>query len=90
MGVSPAAVKVNSARTKWGSCSGKKNLNFSWRLLMADDPVIDYVVVHELAHLTHMNHSADFWQGVEHILPNYHTHEHALITLQEQLRSENW
>lgn len=57
MGVVPAAVKINGAKTRWGSCSGKKSLNFSWRLIMAEDNVIDYVVVHELAHITEMNHS---------------------------------
>ncbi|MCL2068918.1 MAG: M48 family metallopeptidase, partial [Oscillospiraceae bacterium] len=61
MNVTPIAVKINGAKTRWGSCSGKKSLNFSWRLIMADDDVIDYVVVHELAHITQMNHSVRFW-----------------------------
>ena len=71
MGVMPIAVKINGAKTRWGSCSGKRNLNFSWRLIMADDDVIDYVVVHELAHITEMNHSARFWAIVGGLLPDY-------------------
>jgi len=71
MGVAPAAVKINGAKTRWGSCSSKRNVNFSWRLIMAQDSVIDYVVVHELAHLTEMNHSARFWAIVEGVVPDY-------------------
>ena len=62
MNVSPTAVKINGAKTRWGSCSAKKSLNFSWRLVLADDVVIDYVVVHELAHITEMNHSSRLWR----------------------------
>jgi len=71
MRVNPTAVKVNSARRRWGSCSGKKSINFSWRLVMASDRVIDYVVVHELAHLLQMDHSARFWGIVEAVIPDY-------------------
>jgi len=55
-GVNPAAVKINNTMKRWGSCSSKKSLNFSWRLIMANDSVIDYVVIHELVHLVEMNH----------------------------------
>jgi len=71
MSVTPAAIKINGAKTRWGSCSAKKNINFSWRLIMTGDDVIDYVVVHELAHLTEMNHSKRFWAIVEGVLPDY-------------------
>ena len=71
MGVSPARVKVTGAKTRWGSCSSQGNLNFSWRLMLADDRAIDYVVVHELAHLREMNHSPRFWAVVEAVLPDY-------------------
>jgi predicted metal-dependent hydrolase len=71
MGVAPSAVKVNGAKSRWGSCSGKKSLNFSWRLIMAGDDVVDYVVVHELAHITEMNHSERFWAVVAAVLPDY-------------------
>ena len=60
MNVTPSDIKINSAKTHWGSCSAKKSLNFSWRLIMAEDVVIDYVVVHELAHIIEMNHCVKF------------------------------
>lgn len=71
MGVTPRKAKLSDARTRWGSCSSKKNINLSWRLVFCPLPVIDYVVVHELSHLTYMNHSKEFWARVEEILPNY-------------------
>ncbi len=63
--------KINGANRRWGSCSQKKSLNFSWRLILAPLSVVDYVVVHELAHTKEMNHSAKFWNLVEQILPDY-------------------
>jgi len=67
----PEQVKITSARTRWGSCSPNGSLNFTWRLVMAPLDVIDYVVVHELAHLRVKNHSKRFWREVEAILPGY-------------------
>jgi predicted metal-dependent hydrolase len=64
-------VKITNARKRWGSCSTKGNLCFSWRLIMAPLEVIDYVVVHELAHIEHKDHSRKFWGKVESILPDY-------------------
>ncbi len=64
-------LRISGARTRWGSCSTRGNVNFSWRLLQAPLKVIDYVVVHELAHLVYHNHSAAFWALVEHIMPGY-------------------
>lgn len=64
-------VRITSARTRWGSCSGKNNLNFTYRLAMAPLNVIEYVVVHELAHLKHRNHSKAFWNEVGMIKPDY-------------------
>ena len=64
-------VRISSARTRWGSCSSKDTLSFSWRLVMAPPEVIDYVVVHELCHLKIMNHSKAFWAQVQSILPDY-------------------
>jgi predicted metal-dependent hydrolase len=64
-------VKITRAKARWGSCSPRGNLNFSWRLVMAPMPVIDYVVVHELVHLREKNHSRRFWEGVKAILPDY-------------------
>ena len=67
-------VRITSARTRWGSCSGKNNLNFTYRLSMAPLAVIEYVVVHELSHLKVRNHSPAFWQAVGRILPGYQEH----------------
>ncbi len=60
----PGRVTIRDTRTRWGSCSAKGNLSFSWRLMMAPESVLDYVVAHEVAHLAQMNHSARFWQCV--------------------------
>ena len=67
----PRQVKINSARTRWGSCSSKGTLNFTWRLVMAPLEVIDYVVIHELSHLRVRDHSRKFWNVVEAIDPEY-------------------
>lgn len=90
MGVAPSAVKVTGAKTRWGSCSSKKSINFSWRLIMADDGIIDYVVVHELAHLFEMNHSSRFCRIVAGVLPDYKERETKLKALQRRLVNENW
>ncbi|MDR3277888.1 MAG: M48 family metallopeptidase [Oscillospiraceae bacterium] len=90
MGVMPAAVKITGAAARWGSCSGKGSINFSWRLIMADDDVIDYVVVHELAHITEMNHSAAFWRIVDDILPDRKQRQARLNELQKRLGGEDW
>ena len=68
---SPKQVKISSARTRWGSCSPDGTLNFTWRLVMAPLEVIDYVVIHELAHLRVKNHSSKFWDVVKAIDPQY-------------------
>ena len=84
MVVTPSAIKINGAKTRWGSCSTRKSLNFSWRLIMANDDVIDYVVVHELAHLIEMNHSPKFWAIVETVLPDYRERKAKLKLLQKR------
>lgn len=61
---------ISGSEDKMGSCSSKGNLNFNWRLIMAP-PVMDYIVVHELAHLIHPNHGRDFWRLVESVIPDY-------------------
>lgn len=71
MGVRPARVKITSAKTRWGSCSSKGVICFSWRLMQKPDAFIEYVVVHELAHLRELNHSARFWAIVGSVLPDY-------------------
>ena len=71
MSVSFTSVGITGAMKQWGSCTAKKRLNFSWRLIAADDDLIDYVIIHELAHITELNHSARFWDIVEREMPNY-------------------
>jgi len=73
-------VRVTSAMTRWGSCSGKNNLNFTYRLSMAPLDVIEYVVVHELVHLKVRNHSQAFWRSVAEINPDYKQHRQWLKT----------
>ena len=90
MNLFPNGVKINSAKSRWGSCSSKGNLNFSWMLIMADDDVIDYVVVHELAHMVAMNHSPHFWSIVERHFPQYEECRERLKVLQHRLSEEDW
>jgi len=89
-GLTPAAVKINGAKTRWGSCSPRNSLNFSWRLIMAEDDVIDYVVVHELMHIKEHNHSDRFWAAVERVLPDYAQRKAKLKGLQKKLAGEDW
>ncbi len=72
-------VKISDAGKRWGSCSSKKNLNFSWRLVMAPSKVIDYVLVHELAHILELNHSKKFWDTVGQMFPDYKVHRKWLM-----------
>ena len=90
MKVNPTAIRITSAKTRWGSCSGKNSVNFSWKLIMADDDTIDYVVVHELAHITEHNHSSKFWKIVEGIVPDYKEKKEKLKILEEKLSKEDW
>ena len=71
MKISFKKVTLRAQTTRWGSCSSAGNLNFNWKLVHFPPAVIDYVIVHELAHRKHMDHSADFWQFVEQFLPDY-------------------
>ena len=64
-------IKINKAKTRWGSCSHINNLNFNYRLILAPEYVLDYVVIHELAHTVHKNHSSNFWDFVEIMMPEY-------------------
>lgn len=67
----PSEVKIKEQKRRWGSCSSRGNVYFNWRIIMAPDQVIDYIVVHEIAHLIHRNHSPVFYRCVEAILPDY-------------------
>jgi len=65
-----ARVSVRDTKSRWGSCSGQGNLSFSWRLIFTPEPVLDYVVAHEVSHLAEMNHGPRFWRLVESLTPN--------------------
>jgi predicted metal-dependent hydrolase len=65
-----AQVNVRDTKSRWGSCSGQGNLSFSWRLIFAPEPVLDYVIAHEVAHLVEMNHGPSFWRLVETLTPD--------------------
>lgn len=80
MGVTYGRITIRKQRTKWGSCSSKGNLNFNALLMLAPPPVQDYIVVHELAHRKHLNHSTQFWTEVEKMLPDYRRQEAWLKT----------
>lgn len=75
MGESFGNITIKNQKKRWGSCSSVRNLNFNWRLIMAPREVLDYVVVHELCHLRQMNHSKEFWDEVEKVLPDYKVHK---------------
>jgi len=70
-GVKYGKIRISGARKRWGSCGVGGNLNFSWRLIMAPLEVVDYVVVHEITHITKRGHSKDFWAKVGAIMPDY-------------------
>ncbi|MEG0811984.1 MAG: SprT family zinc-dependent metalloprotease [Eubacterium sp.] len=90
MGVYPSGLKINGANTRWGSCSGKNSLNFSWKLMMGSEDAVDYVVVHELAHILEHNHSAHFWEIVRKQMPDFEQRKEKLKILAQQLSAENW
>lgn len=75
MKVQYGRITIRNQKTRWGSCSSKRNLNFNCLLMLAPDDVVDYVVVHELCHLIEMNHSKAFWSQVEQVMPDYKKHK---------------
>jgi predicted metal-dependent hydrolase len=71
LGVQPNTVRVIELKYRWASCSAQGRLNFHWKCMMAPLTVLDYIIVHELAHMLHANHSASFWNAVDKVLPDY-------------------
>jgi len=90
MSVEPVSIRISNAKAQWGCCTVKKKISYSWRLIMADDDVIDYVIVHELAHIIEMNHSKRFWDIVGGFIPDYKARRVRLRELQNRLSGENW
>ena len=78
IGVTPASVKITSARTRHGSCSGKNRICFSLFLMQYPPEAVEYVVVHELCHILHHDHSNAFWAAVERYLPDYRARQNLL------------
>ena len=89
-GETVASVKINSARTRWGSCTSKRNINLSLFLIMAPEGAVDYCIIHELSHLKHMDHSAAFWRLVASRCPDYEERREELKALNSRLMSEKW
>lgn len=73
--VKPRSIRINDSQTTWGTCDSNLKLTFNWKLAMAPQKVIDYVVVHEMCHLVHLNHDRSFWRLVGKIMPDYEEQE---------------
>lgn len=73
--VKPKSIEIDESKTKWGSCNSNKKLTFNYRLAMTPPELIDYVVVHELCHILHMNHDRSFWRKIGSIIPDYKKRE---------------
>ncbi|MBZ5749545.1 MULTISPECIES: M48 family metallopeptidase [Metabacillus] len=74
----PRSIRISDSKTTWGTCDSMRQLTFNWKLSMAPLSVIDYVVVHEMCHMVHMNHDRSFWRLVGKILPDYEEQENWL------------
>ena len=74
----PSGITIRAQRRRWGSCSSSGHLNLNWRLVLLSSELADYVLVHELCHLRHMNHSRAFWALVGHVMPDYQRRRSAL------------
>lgn len=85
MGVDYHRITIREQKTRWGSCSSAGNLNFNWKLVLMPQEILDYVVVHELAHRKEMNHSPRFWALVEKELPDYRIRREKLKMYGRQL-----
>ncbi|MCM3766389.1 M48 family metallopeptidase [Neobacillus niacini] len=71
----PRSIRITDSKTTWGTCDSKQQLTFNWRLAMAPQEVIDYVVIHEMCHMVHLNHDRSFWRLVGKIMPDYKEQE---------------
>ncbi|MHC1727070.1 MAG: M48 family metallopeptidase [Syntrophobacteraceae bacterium] len=71
VGAGPRTVTIKAMKSRWGSCSTRGSISLAWNIIMAPEPVLDYLIVHELCHLVHHNHSADYWNLVASVLPDH-------------------
>ncbi|MEK3889821.1 M48 family metallopeptidase [Bacillus sp. FSL K6-3431] len=76
--IKPRSIRISDSKTTWGTCDSNLHLTFNWRLAMAPREVIDYVVVHEMCHMVHLNHDRSFWRLVGKIMPDYKEKENWL------------
>jgi MAF protein len=90
MGVRPAKISVGNARKRWGSCKSDGGIRYTWRVMLGEEADIDYLIVHELAHLKHMNHSKRYWDFVASVLPDYKARRKSLRELYRSIESEGW
>ena len=90
LGVQPGRIAIREQKSRWGSCSDRHNLNFNWKLMLAPPEALEYVVIHELCHRRHMDHSAAFWRMVAGYCPDYIVHKRWLKihnTLMQEIRT---
>jgi predicted metal-dependent hydrolase len=85
LGVEPKRISIRGQRTRWGSCSSQGTICLNWRLLLLPSDLCDYILVHELCHLRHLDHSAQFWALVESVFPDYAQREDRLESMQGNL-----
>ena len=85
LGQAPVPLSIRDQKTRWGSCSTTRRLSFNWRLIMAPEAALHYVVVHEAVHLIHHDHSARFWGKVAEMMPDYRDHKNWLNSHQQDL-----
>lgn len=94
LGLTCNELVIRGQKTRWGSCSRKRNLSFNWKLMMAPELVIDYVIIHELSHLKEMNHSKKFWEIVAKHCPRWREHRKWLkeheVQLAAKLPTRSW
>ncbi len=90
VGVRYGRISIRHQKSKWGSCSSKGNLNYNALLMLAPESVRDYVIVHELCHRIHMNHSPRFWEEVQRVLPDYSHAKRWLKSHGKELLLRNW
>ena len=86
MGLLPKGIKVRSYKSRWGSCNSRGELQFNWQIMLASSKVVDYVVIHELAHLKYFDHSPAFWAVVASVMPDYHIQRNWLRENGQQLK----